>query len=96
LEEPEIKKREMVICANYKFALHALIESKRESIAKEELAWLTKFLAETALQPNHRVICLRMAITHNLNAGNYNLAGKFIQFMAGAMVEKKIFLYLYY
>ena len=79
----------MVICANYKFALLCLIETKRENIAKEDLAWKTKFLAETPLQPNHRIICLRMAVSHNMNAGNFNLAGKFLQFMSNSMVKKK-------
>ena len=86
LDSPLIKNREAKVCTFYKLALNILIGMKRVGISREELAWSTKFLSEITLQPQHVEICERIAITHNINAGNFGLAGTLLQ----SLEERKV------
>jgi hypothetical protein len=82
LENPLLKQKEAKICAVYKYALTILLATKREGITPDELGWITRFLAELPLQPNHRIVCIRMGIRYALELKNYGFAGVMLQLIS--------------
>jgi len=86
---PQIK-----VCAQYKIALHILIqiseidnasklgtEGKEALVARQSAAHLARQLAALRLSGKHNVICIRMAITKNIEAENYGIAADLLRFL---------------
>ena len=74
-------QRELEICRAYETAFNLLLlitdcDSKGEKLYASTFA---RFLADLALQPKHRVVCMRMAITKNMQIQNYGIAAKYIR-----------------
>lgn len=75
------RQKEIAICNLYKHAFRLLIAIDwcDEHNERPFKAILSRFLADLSLQPKHRVIAMRMAITNNLQSQNYGVAAKFIR-----------------
>eukprot|EP01121_Diplochlamys_sp_Union-15-3_P018294 TRINITY_DN6635_c0_g1_i1.p1 TRINITY_DN6635_c0_g1~~TRINITY_DN6635_c0_g1_i1.p1 ORF type:complete len:772 (-),score=105.20 TRINITY_DN6635_c0_g1_i1:5-2161(-) len=97
---PQITKR-VQFCVMYKMATILLIEI--QNLVKEKnpanltrVAFLSQILARLPLQPKHKIVCIRLAIKHNLEAENYGVAAAFIDILAKknmtdkADLEKKL------
>eukprot|EP01117_Protostelium_nocturnum_P005853 TRINITY_DN2111_c0_g1_i2.p1 TRINITY_DN2111_c0_g1~~TRINITY_DN2111_c0_g1_i2.p1 ORF type:complete len:1328 (-),score=528.23 TRINITY_DN2111_c0_g1_i2:125-4108(-) len=78
ISNPKEKQRESKICAIYKHALLILI-AKASTQDQIKVASLTRQLAEIALQPKHRLICIRMAIKCNMDVGNFGISARFLE-----------------
>ena len=85
--EPSKYQSEIKYCIAYKLALGLLMDVKRleresatpttELLAK--IGIRTKYLADLPLDPKHRVVCMRMAINKNIDAGNYGIASRLLE-----------------
>lgn len=73
----------MRLCVAYKLALKLLIEiklvEKDPAGDRGKLAVYAKLLSDARLLPKHRVICVRMAVNKNIEAGNYGVAARLLQ-----------------
>jgi len=90
VKEVSTVAKQLKVCAAYKMATLLLLEIEKlnkqlqssafESTAtKQQIAILAKQLASLHLTPRHATICLRMAISRNLDVHNYGVASRFIQ-----------------
>jgi DNA-directed RNA polymerase subunit RPC12/RpoP len=83
--DPSKYQNEIKYCIAYKLALGLLIDVKKlekESSSNDLLAKIgirTKYLADLPLEPKHRVVCMRMAINKNIDAGNYGIASRLLE-----------------
>eukprot|EP01119_Soliformovum_irregulare_P022277 TRINITY_DN7596_c0_g1_i1.p1 TRINITY_DN7596_c0_g1~~TRINITY_DN7596_c0_g1_i1.p1 ORF type:complete len:1781 (-),score=598.60 TRINITY_DN7596_c0_g1_i1:21-5363(-) len=95
---PEIKshQREMKTAANYKLVLQLLLEIKKAERNPTKSALLTRILADVAVQPKHRVVCIRMAINKNMDVRNWGIAARLIKSVLplnlkdGKLLEEKL------
>eukprot|EP01113_Clastostelium_recurvatum_P040292 TRINITY_DN6256_c0_g1_i1.p1 TRINITY_DN6256_c0_g1~~TRINITY_DN6256_c0_g1_i1.p1 ORF type:complete len:889 (+),score=245.86 TRINITY_DN6256_c0_g1_i1:47-2713(+) len=77
-------KGEIIFCTAYKVALGILIETKnlersQDASVPGRVALLTRFLGDIPLRPNHRMVCMRMAITKNMAARNFGISSRFLE-----------------
>lgn len=72
-------KKEMKVCANYKFLLDLLLAMKGAESDPSREAYLTRVMADVPVQSKHRLICTRMAINKNMEARNYKVAARLIK-----------------
>lgn len=88
--DPQAVKGETNFCVAYKVALWLLIAIREleGTLASQfgentevinKMALWSKFLTEIPLKPNHRAVCVRMAIKRNMQAKNYGIAGKLLE-----------------
>ena len=81
--DPFSKKKEISICVNYKLALKLLIligSLKKDRIANiSNLALFTVMLCTIPMQKKHKLVCLKNAITENMNGKNYGIVAKLIK-----------------
>jgi hypothetical protein len=74
-------QRAVKLSVLYKLAVRILIEIKliEQSRDLARLAYLSSALATLPLFPRHRLVCLRIAATANLEAHNYGIAAPFLK-----------------
>lgn len=81
---------ELEYCARYRLFLVLLKEISKPKPPIEH-AFLSFFLADLSVKPQHRVIAIRMAIRHNLLSSNFGVAANLIQVCIFC-----IFFYIYF
>jgi hypothetical protein len=77
---PEETAQELEYCIRYRLFFVLLKEIAKPKPPIEH-AFLSMFLSEIPVKPQHRVVAIRMAIRHNINSQNFGLAAGLIQFL---------------
>eukprot|EP01117_Protostelium_nocturnum_P020077 TRINITY_DN887_c0_g3_i3.p1 TRINITY_DN887_c0_g3~~TRINITY_DN887_c0_g3_i3.p1 ORF type:complete len:1630 (-),score=381.09 TRINITY_DN887_c0_g3_i3:54-4943(-) len=77
LNDESSYKKEIKICANYKFLLELLIAMKDQDANRS--AFLTRVMADVPVQAKHRLICTRMAINKNMESRNFKVAARLLK-----------------
>lgn len=77
---PEETVQELEYCVRYRLFLVLLKEIAKPKPPIEH-AFLSFFLTDIAVKPQHRVIAIRMAIRHNMTSQNFGVAAGLIQFL---------------
>jgi hypothetical protein len=87
-------KRELGVCARYKLLLTLLLQIKHETQPKQ-ISLLTRILGEIAVQPKHRLVCVRMAISRNMEAKNFKTAARLIKVILNFIIFETSFRFFF-